>query len=290
MSSDGVPSLSVCLVVKDEAAQIAACLESIRGLDAEIVVVHDGPCSDGTLEIARRYTSRVFVHAPPAYNNDPLIPFALEQTSGEWVLQLDADERITEALRREIPRMLARTDVDAYALFSAFHNPSTGLRTVAICKYKKILLRRAKMYKVGIPHAQSGTYGKEERSEHGIEHHVLFSENARKMFFQILSKNVKRSQVAADLLCGPRESIPVFNCSMHDRDLRIVRKLSVQRRHPLVAFLLLPLYSFYQIYIRKGRWRWGVIGCVDSLNVPLFHARTCLCILRRQLKGEQNGR
>lgn len=274
--------LSVFLVVKDEERNIDACLKSIQGSGAEIVVVHDGPCADRTLQIAREYTQHVYVHEPAACNNDPLIPFALEQTSGEWVLQMDADERMSAALNQHLSEMISDPSVDAYALYFPFHDPETGAPTVTVKKYKKVLFRKSRMYKVGVPHAQSGTYGREVRSEYALEHHEVTSLNPRGMLRLIIKKNVQRSRITADLLCGSREDIPVFNCSMADEHLSVVRKLTFQRGRPLAALFVMPVYSFYHIYISQGRWRWGGIGLVDSMNVPLFHARTCLCILRRR--------
>ena len=223
-----------------------ACLKSIQGSGVDIVVVHDGPCTDQTLDIARRYTQNVHVYEPAACNNDLLIPFALDQVLGEWVLQLDADERISEALNQHLSEMIADPSVDAYALYFPFHDPETGSLTVSVKKYKKVLFRKERMYKVGVPHAQSGTYGREVRSEYPLEHHEVTSLNPWNMFRLIMKKNVLRSRVTADLLCGSLEDIAVFNCSMADRHLSIVRKLTFQREHPLAALFLMPVYSFLQ--------------------------------------------
>jgi glycosyltransferase involved in cell wall biosynthesis len=94
--------VSCTVVCQDEAGQIAGCLESVSWCD-EIVVV-DGGSRDGTVEIARRFTPRVIHNPWPGYRAQK--QFALEHATGEWVLNLDADERVTPELATEIQAAL----------------------------------------------------------------------------------------------------------------------------------------------------------------------------------------
>jgi glycosyltransferase involved in cell wall biosynthesis len=97
------PRISAAVICQDEEHAIEDCLASLAWCD-EIVVVDSGSL-DRTVEIARKYATRV-LHNPwsgyVAQKN-----FALEQTTGEWILCLDADERVTPALRAAIERALA---------------------------------------------------------------------------------------------------------------------------------------------------------------------------------------
>jgi glycosyltransferase involved in cell wall biosynthesis len=90
--------ISALVVCGNEEANIAACLESVRWCD-EIVVV-DSLSRDRTPEIARGYTDRVIQR--PWAGMGPQKQFALEQATGDWVLNLDADERCTPELRAAI--------------------------------------------------------------------------------------------------------------------------------------------------------------------------------------------
>lgn len=98
-----MPTVSVVIITKNEAANIRECLESVRWAD-EIVVLDSGS-SDGTVEICRQYTEHVYV-------NDDWPGFgvqknrALAWATGEWILALDADERVPSALYREIREVL----------------------------------------------------------------------------------------------------------------------------------------------------------------------------------------
>lgn len=96
-------SLSVVLIVKDEAENLEKCLESAAWAD-EIVVLDSGS-SDETETIARRYTDKFFVASDwPGYG--PQRQRAQSHATGDWILMLDADERITPELRAEIEKIV----------------------------------------------------------------------------------------------------------------------------------------------------------------------------------------
>ena len=92
--------LSAALIVKDEADNLDGCLRSIAGAVEDIVVLDTGS-TDDTVEIARRYTPRVFrsdrftADVPPeAFHFGEARNEALDYCRGDWVLSIDADERL----------------------------------------------------------------------------------------------------------------------------------------------------------------------------------------------------
>jgi glycosyltransferase involved in cell wall biosynthesis len=93
-----VASLSAAIVVLNEEERLRACLESVVWAD-EIVVV-DAGSSDKTMAIAREFTDRAIFRAWDGYGAQK--NFALGQCHGDWVFSIDADERVSDALREEI--------------------------------------------------------------------------------------------------------------------------------------------------------------------------------------------
>ena len=97
-------SLSVIVITLNASRSIGACLASVSFAD-EIIVLDSGS-TDNTLELCRRYTEKVHSAATwPGFG--PQKNRALEMAAGEWVLSLDADERVTDELQTEIKAALA---------------------------------------------------------------------------------------------------------------------------------------------------------------------------------------
>lgn len=91
--------ISVCLATINEEENIKDCLESVRWAD-EIVIV-DGQSTDKTVAIAKKYTNKVFRRKNPLMfhlNKQK----AFDKATGDWILYLDADERVPAKLKAEI--------------------------------------------------------------------------------------------------------------------------------------------------------------------------------------------
>ncbi len=97
-------SLSACIVAMDEEHNIAECLDSVAFCD-EIIVV-DSHSTDRTREIAREHGARVIERDWPGFGAQK--EFAIREAQNDWVLCLDADESVSDELRREIEALRAR--------------------------------------------------------------------------------------------------------------------------------------------------------------------------------------
>jgi glycosyl transferase family 2 len=90
--------LSVAIITRNAASQLEGCLASVAFAD-EVVVVDSGS-TDGTIELARRHGARVIAKEWLGFG--PQKQFAVESASHDWVLCLDADEKLSEDLRDSI--------------------------------------------------------------------------------------------------------------------------------------------------------------------------------------------
>lgn len=102
--------LSVFIIAKDEERHIQECVQS-ASFAAEVIVVDSGS-SDRTAEIANQSGAIVIKHRFSDFASQK--NFALQQTGREWVLSLDADERITAELREEIKRVIQDDTSNAF--------------------------------------------------------------------------------------------------------------------------------------------------------------------------------
>lgn len=106
--------LTVLIICKNERANIAACVESARAVADEVLIADSGS-TDGTIEIARALGCRVIEREYRTYGD--FKSWAIPQAKHEWVLVLDADERLTSELADEIREALAHDpEYDAYWL------------------------------------------------------------------------------------------------------------------------------------------------------------------------------
>jgi Glycosyl transferase family 2 len=105
-TDEGPPTrarLSACIIARNEEEHLPACLESVQFCDETVVI--DGGSTDATVQLAEAAGARVV--------RQPWLGFAaqrnvsLDHARGEWVLEIDADERVSPALRTEIEAFLA---------------------------------------------------------------------------------------------------------------------------------------------------------------------------------------
>ena len=105
--------LSVIIITKNEQDNIKDCLESVKWAD-EIIVVDSGS-TDKTEEICRKYTNKFYVKDWPGFGIQK--QNSLDLATHEWVLSIDADERVTSDLRNEIISVLSsNSNVNGYLI------------------------------------------------------------------------------------------------------------------------------------------------------------------------------
>jgi len=101
MSTAARPPISACIITLNEADRIAACLDSLAFCD-EIVVIDSGS-SDATRELSLAKGARVLTREFRGYREQK--DFAVQTATHDWVLCLDADERVTPMLRAAIEQV-----------------------------------------------------------------------------------------------------------------------------------------------------------------------------------------
>lgn len=100
----GKSSLSCVVITKNEEANIPGCLASVNWATERIVV--DAESTDRTAELARAGGAKVFVRPWPGFGAQK--NYGMEQVSSDWVLIVDADERVLQPLQAEILARIGR--------------------------------------------------------------------------------------------------------------------------------------------------------------------------------------
>lgn len=158
--------ISLCMIVKNEEKFLPGCLESVKGLVDEIIVVDTGS-TDATMEIAGRYGAKIHEHP---WQND----FSLHRNqsigyaTGDWILILDADEELVPEEHREIRAATARKDIDSIAMV-VYNKISSG--RIGFLNSRRLFRSKKGFRYEGIVHNQLKGPGKTLGTKYRIFHH-----------------------------------------------------------------------------------------------------------------------
>ena len=229
--------LSVAIIARNEEARIGDCLESVRWAD-EIVVVDTGSV-DRTVEICHKYTPHVVSRPWDGYA--PAKNAALQLASGDWILSLDADERISDALRQEIAALQHRpleTLAAGYAMPRRNYLWGRWLRYGGLFPdYQLRLFKRGLGgFKARRVHESIVVDGRIERLQHPIQHYS----------YQGISDVVQRLQHYADL------------AALDLRDQGQPGRIS--------ALIMRPIGRFLRNYVLKQGFRDGIPGLIMAVS------------------------
>ncbi|OKP93775.1 glycosyltransferase [Paenibacillus sp. P32E] len=145
--------ISLCMIVKNEADNLAQCLASVRGVADEIVVVDTGS-TDSTVQIARSFGAKV-VAFPWSGDFAAARNAGLNQAQGQWILVLDADEELDQGSRGEL--LLCAEHMEYEAFFLRIHNHSGTARssqTITVNPILRMFRNRPSYRFSGIIHEQ----------------------------------------------------------------------------------------------------------------------------------------
>ena len=138
-----MPRLSVCMIARNESADLPRCLSSAKGLADEVVVVDTGS-TDDTIAIARSFDARVIEHA---WRHDfaEARNVSLDAALGDWILVLDADDEVPEETHGALGAFLDAADaatprIDGWAML--YHSPMPPGEAVSFTEHPVLRLFR----------------------------------------------------------------------------------------------------------------------------------------------------
>ena len=145
------PSISLFIIAHNEEHRIGACIESARGLVCEIIVIDDFS-TDATVRVAQELGAHVFQRKFDGFTNQK--NFALSKVTSQWALNLDADERLSPALKEEISRAVKNEKISGYELPFCNYFLGKKMRFSGLNKEKHLRLVRTQQaqYVGGLVH------------------------------------------------------------------------------------------------------------------------------------------
>lgn len=237
-------TISACLVVYNEEKLIERCLESIENLVDEIIIVHDGECKDNTLEIAERYTDKIFIK-PHIGIAEPLRSFTYEQAKGEWILQIDADEYFYKEDVQRIKKILSNTDFDGYWLKWELWDGEEPIHFRGL--QKLCFFRKNSISYQGLPQTAVTVNGKVGKADIFLRHRPNYENISWK------TANAKRKYWLESHVKYFFPELVEYHCfnDIIDSWVDYTKKV---RRNPLFYLIFYPLKNFLG-QLKNGSWK-----------------------------------
>ncbi len=200
--------ISACLVIRNEEKVIRRCLDSIKDVMDEIIIVHDGKCDDKTIDICKEYTNKIFVRDYIG-EAEPHRPFCYSMASGEWILWIDADEFLSEELKKSLRDMTNAKDVNGYLVAYEVPYKNTVLKRIGLGNaYRMCLFKRDSYSMKGIIHETPTVKGKIVKVDFLLKHRPLYNPYSFKTF---KTKDLKWAyKQAQQFISDNRASYPSF--------------------------------------------------------------------------------
>jgi glycosyltransferase involved in cell wall biosynthesis len=229
-----VPGLTVTIITRDEVDRLEEAVASAAFAD-EILVVDSGS-TDGTIELARRLTPRVITRDWPGYAGQK--NFAAGEASNDWILSIDADERLSPALAAEVRALLSSDPREA------------AYRVPRVSFYLGRWIRSTDWY----PDYQVRLYDRRAAAWGGDYVHESV-----------------RTSGAVGRLRGELLHLPYRDISHHLRTIDQYTGLAASqmrdegRRVTLGGLAVRPAAAFLRNYVLRGGFRQGGVGFVISV-------------------------
>lgn len=250
-----MPTLTVVTTTYNEEAKIGLALQSVHWADELIVV--DGGSQDRTVEIARRYTPHVYTQ-PNHPNWNVNKNFGFDRARSDWVLSLDADERVTAALAAELRAALAATPHVGYTLrrqayFFGRHVRHGGVNG----EHFRLFRRGAARFPCAHPHESltllvPGTLGR-------LREPLLHAS------YDDLTDFVRKMNIVTD----------------QEADYLLAQGYRVRRRD----LVLRPLRDAWRRYVRRQGYRDGTLGLVIAGLYAAYEFLSYAKAWERQTRG-----
>ncbi len=142
------PTLSLCMIVKDEEKFLPTCLESIKGHVDEIIIVDTGS-KDKTVEIATKYNAKIYHHQ---WENSfsKARNYSLSYATCDWIMWIDADEEVDERDAHKLKDVIKDDEVDV--IYMPMFNKPVGGKAVSVFSAEKIFRNHIGIHFEGIVH------------------------------------------------------------------------------------------------------------------------------------------
>lgn len=254
--------LSVVVIVKNEEERIRRCLESIKWVD-EIVVV-DGISIDRTVDICKEYGANIIQHR---FEGDFSIErnIGIDNASGDWILQMDADEVVTDEFKKELKSILQQKEcqISAYKFRRDTYLLGHRMRYGGWSPYVMMFFRKGQARYEGRVHHILKIDGRTSVMNTALEHHPCDSID------HLAYKQNRYTSLQAKEIFDSKGILPIGEVRYN--------------------IIFKPLKIFRKNYFKKQGFREGIYGFIFSVIDAYSHFLLWVKyweIVRQRRKGD----
>lgn len=222
-------SCSVIIIAKNEAAQIGECIRSVSWVD-EVIVVDNGS-TDETIQLAEKQHAKIVEYS--GMNFSALRDYGAKEATSEWLLYIDADERVTPTLQKEIIEKIGGSD-SAYYIprrnFYLGYEWPTQDKMIRLIKKNDLLSWKGKL------HEHPDVKGTVGECTEPLIHNT----------HRTVSEMVEKTNEWSDIEAG----------------------LRMNANHPSMSwwrFVRVMCTAFMNSFIKQRGWKAGTVGWVESI-------------------------
>jgi len=239
--------ISACILTKNEEKNIGRCLQNIAPYVDEIVIV-DGFSEDKTVEIARKYTDKIY---QKEFSGSFAVErnYSIEKSTGDWIFLMDADEVCEKSLLAKLRELTNQNKYDAYSFLRKDVTPEGKVVEYDYPEINVRLAKRDKMRYYGAIHERAVVFGKIKFIPEIIYHYRGYTTDYP-------PEKAKRFKKVAE------------TAKQRDQGLDLSRGFLIRRGLKLI------IQYFFNIFIGLKLYKKGIIGLLLSIKYTIrftFH-------------------
>lgn len=266
--------ITLVVIVRNEDKNLDKCISSCCDVVSEIIVIHDGLCNDDSINIAKKYNAKIVI-APREGQPEPHRATSYKLATYEWILQLDADERLPIKTKNVLAKLIDN-DIDIYE----FNWPVKDGKIFHMNFYKRFLFKKNMIYYIGMSHENVRPISKNTKIKK--LDYVVYHYPSRDI------TNIRYFLMKYDL-CAKLQAKQLHDgvCSLNNFNYgskKFPKDLQMIVRHPYLSAILIPIYLFYKSQLialnNISRINYYVIFTYP-ISYTLYYWKVILYLLKR---------
>jgi glycosyltransferase involved in cell wall biosynthesis len=278
-----INKISVVMVIYNEEKIIGRALDSIKDIADEILILHDGPCTDKSLDICLKYTDKVYQTEKNYGVPGLILPRLFRKVKNPWILKIDSDEVVSPDMSKVIPDLVKDKKISGYTFIWPFINKKQK-RTTQNWPRKMALYRKDKMHYFGFPHWDDPQMDGDVVDTPYVFHHFPGGGSIPTWKYFIGRTLGRYARLHAEYTLKPFESFDSFQYDKKEFPIHF----KIRRNWPLLSAVPIAVLAFFKTLFTEGAWKEGYPAINESLQSLLYYPYVGWLVFKLKIGGMKN--